>query len=731
MYCVGVQPFAVHSCDDHRAFRVTVAQLIATGACRPCEIVRAFGVPKRSVLRAAERFRDSGHEGFFVAKQGRRSGTVLTAAVLAQAQQLLDEGVERSAIATRLSVPSETLRKAVADGRLVIRPLPTVATDKSARSVEAAEAADGMGTACTRIAERVLASLGQLDGGAAVRFEPCRDVSFGGVLCAVPSLLNNGLLDRAKGALPPLRGYYTLSHVLMLVSFTALARLRTVEALGRKAPGEFGRLLGLDRCPGVRCLREKLDALSAGDGADKWAAQLSQDWMSKEPQAVGTLYVDGHVRVYHGELTKLPRKYVTRERLCLRGTTDYWVNDAHGRPFFVIERVVDAGLLEVLRTDIVPRLLRDIPNQPSAEELARHKYRCRFTLVFDREGYSPQFMTEMWQQHRIACITYHKYPAAPWPSEQFVEQTFPMPNGETLTMSLAEMGSQVGSAQSTIWVREIRKLTDGGHQVSLIGTNFEVEHTAMAADLFSRWCQENFFRYMKEHFALDLLAEHGTEPLPDTTRVINPAWRSLSNEKQSVQSKLVHRRARFAEFDLREDAQPQTNHEMRVDKKARLLEDIQCHEQLLAQLKAKMKETPHYLQMKDLPPSERFERLSRTRKRVLDTVHMIAYRAETAMVPLLMNDKVDSSQARSILQTLFLCDADIVPDPQHERLLVQVHRSAVPATDRHRQRLFEELNATETCYPGTSLRLVYEMVGEQNAENPQNQPNGATSSSGR
>ena len=39
MYCVGVQPFTAHAADDRRAFYMTVAQLIAVGACRPCEIV--------------------------------------------------------------------------------------------------------------------------------------------------------------------------------------------------------------------------------------------------------------------------------------------------------------------------------------------------------------------------------------------------------------------------------------------------------------------------------------------------------------------------------------------------------------------------------------------------------------------------------------------------------------------------------------------------------------------
>ena len=147
-------------------------------------------------------------------------------------------------------------------------------------------------------------------------------------------------------------------------------------------------------------------------------------------------------------------------------------------------RVVDAGLLEVLRTDIVPRLLRDVPAQPSEAELREHPHRCRFTLVFDREGYSPEFFGQMWRKHRIACITYHKHPGEPWPQEWFTQQTFSMPSGEPLTMSLAERGSRVGTPPHTLWLREVRKLTESGHQVSLIGTAFEVEHTALAAGLF-------------------------------------------------------------------------------------------------------------------------------------------------------------------------------------------------------------------------------------------------------
>jgi hypothetical protein len=245
--------------------------------------------------------------------------------------------------------------------------------------------------------------------GASTRFETCLDVPKGGVLCALPILLVNGLLSGVEHLLGKVKGYYTAVPVLLLLAFMALCRIRTAEKLRGHAPGEFGKLLGLDRIPEVRCLRNKMDDLSAGHSAERWAAHLSKQWMSSDPEAAGTLYIDGHVRVYNGRLTKLPRRYVSRQRLCLRATTDYWVNDATGRPFFVVEKEIDPGLLKTLREDIVPRLLNDIPDQPIDQQLVDNPLLCRFILVFDREGYSPGFFHEMWQKHRVACISYHKH----------------------------------------------------------------------------------------------------------------------------------------------------------------------------------------------------------------------------------------------------------------------------------------------------------------------------------
>ncbi len=99
-------------------------------------------------------------------------------------------------------------------------------------------------------------------------------------------------------------------------------------------------------------------------------------------------------------------------------------------------------------------------------------------------------------------------------------------------------------------MREIRRLTESGHQTSIISTAYEGEASVLAARMFSRWCQENFFRYMKQHFAIDLLCEHGTEDFPGTEQVINPAWRVLDRQRNALQNKLRYRRARFGQLTI-------------------------------------------------------------------------------------------------------------------------------------------------------------------------------------
>jgi hypothetical protein len=759
-YFLGVRPVFAHDEDDQRSFRMFTAQLVCQGACQQTDIVAVFGVAAISVKRGVKKFREEGIPAFYGPRRGR-GAAVLTPEVIRQAQEGLHRGQSRRQVADQLGLKPDTLRKAIQQGRLFEpchsrpaevapakpvevlpepaaspadcntpapggerRPAASVvgaavleiadpATDKSQRTVQDAAAADGLGMACTRVCDRVAASLGLLPGGAATQFEPCRDVKFGGVLCALPALAQCGLFRHLEACFTSLGGYYTTLQVMTLLGYMALCRIKTVEQLQYESPGELGKLLGLDRVPEVRCLRGKLTALSAGDAPQQWAALLSRDWMEADPELAGTLYVDGHVRLYHGEQTQLPRRYVARQKLCLRGTTDYWTNDALGQPFFVVQRPIDQGLLEVLRHDVVPRLLRDVPGQPTQQELDAAPLRHRFLLIFDREGYSPEFMRQMWQEHRIACITYHKYPKEQWPESEFAETRVTLPSGEAVSLKLAERGSWIGSKRDGLWVREVRKLTATSHQTSLISTAYSRTADRDAGALFSRWSQENFFRYAMQHYGIDLLAEYGTEKIPGTNRpLVNPARRTLDSRRRSLQSQLTQRRARYAALSLHPESDPEKLPEWERDK-GELVELIEQLEHTVEEVKQQQKETPKHLEWKDLPEAAKCEQLAPGRKRLLDTVKMIAYRAETAMVNIVRETLKRADDARSLVRDLFRREADLTPDPQSQELRVTVHSSSNPRSDRALDHLLKQLTAAEQPYPGTTFKLTYSLAGAQ------------------
>ena len=122
-----------------------------------------------------------------------------------------------------------------------------------------------MGKATTRSLERVAASMGQL-GSAPVRFEAAVDIPGGGVLLALPALLAAGLLRYTPGFYNLPNGYYGIESIFLLLAMMALARLTAIEQLRYSALGEWGNLLGLDRVPEVRCLRQKLEILNRQEG---------------------------------------------------------------------------------------------------------------------------------------------------------------------------------------------------------------------------------------------------------------------------------------------------------------------------------------------------------------------------------------------------------------------------------------------------------------------------------
>ncbi len=550
---------------------------------------------------------------------------------------------------------------------------------------------------------RLATSLGGLQA-VEPSFQHAQDVPYGGVLLALPALLACGLLSEVDEHFQLPKGYYSLQSIFLLLALMALARIKTIEDLRYCAPGEWGKLIGLDRIPEVRTLREKLKALSHDGLPEKWGASLCRKWMQSDTEASGVFYIDGHVRVYNGSQTKLPRHYVTREKLCLRATVEYWVNALGGEPFFFINKAVDPGLIQVLEHEIVPRLEEDAPKLVSQEALEADPLLHRFTLIFDREGYSPGLMERM-KAKKIACITYHKHPKDDWPADEFRPQTLQTVAGNQIEVYLAERGTRL---TKTLWVREIRRLRKNGHQTSILSTDYRSDYVIIGSKIGDRWCQENFFKYMRQHYNLDRLVDYSLESIPETTMVTNPAYRSLDGVVRRLAAKLSRALAEFGSMHLDGEIEPKEIEAYEL-KKASLLEAIQARELELETAKEQRKAIERHIPIGQLPEEERFKRLAIPRKHLIDTIKMVAYRAETAMANVLLDSTIRTDERRTFLRSIYQTEADILPDYNSKTLTIKLHHLANHSSDKSLEHLCEELNETKTLFPGTPLQLIYKV----------------------
>ena len=325
-------------------------------------------------------------------------------------------------------------------------------------------------------------------------------------------------------------------------------------------------------------------------------------------------------------------------------------------------------------------------------------------MVFDREGYSPDLF-EALQKRRIAVLSYHRYPGENWEAREFEPKVVTLANGESVQMNLAERGTQLPKG---LWIREVRKLTAGGEQISLVSTHGGLEAEALAAALFARWSQENFFRYMRQNYALDRLVEFGAEDISDTEVTVNPAWQVLNRDVRKQHEELQKARAQFAAASLTDPVSDAAITRFALAQ-GQQQETIEERQRRLEELKKQRKATPHHIPVKDLPEDVRFTRLLPERKHFIDTVKMISYRAETSMVGILRENMSRGDDARALLRQIYDTECDLIPDLQAGTLTVILHHLTQAAHDQVLRHLCDQLNETETIFPDTQLRLFFKV----------------------
>ena len=313
---------------------------------------------------------------------------------------------------------------------------------------------------------------------------------------------------------------------------------------------------------------------------------------------------------------------------------------------------------------------------------------------------------ELWEK-RIAILTYNKRLGEPWSVAEFTPQSVCLHSGLEVELKLGERATTLSNAMT---VREVRVLDEDGSQGSIITTNPRLDLTRVAAGIKARWSQENYLKYMRTHFGLDRIIEHGVIPLPDTTVVINPAWRRLAGEARRDRAVLTRLRAQFGAHGLPAQPTPEQTQAFEL-KGGELRQKIEAQEALLEGRLRQRKATPHKLTLKELPEAERFGQLCPESKHFIDTIKMIAYRAESAMAGEVRESLAREDDARALLRRIYTTAVNLRPDPVAKTLTVEIHRLGCALQDAVVAKLCTALNETETCYPTTEFRLIYRQVG--------------------
>jgi len=565
--------------------------------------------------------------------------------------------------------------------------------------------------AATRVEERVSCAFGLLPFNP-VRFECCHSIPNGGVLLLLPFLLECGLLSYRK-YYDSRHGYYTFDSLLITLSFFSLLRIKAVEQSKLHNPGEMGRLIGYDRIPEVKKLRGMIHELTFAGHCEDWGKSLATKWINEEEPEL--YYVDGHVQVYHGSLAELGKKHVSRQRLCLPGMTEFWVNAAEGFPFFFITAQVNEKMIEMLEDAIIPRLLELHPVNENRQRMMDTNPDCPlFTLVFDREAYSPALFGRLWKKHRIAVITYRKHVKDVWDESDFEAVNVNVRLGETV-MELHEKEITLEGHS----MREIRRLTVGGHQTSIITTNRLLSMVLIACYMFGRWVQENFFRYMSQEYAFDKIIQYAVDELDKTIMVVNREYSNIQYTIKKSREKLSRLKAGLYELQQsepneKEDEKSKDSYksEGRWFKKIlELTEKTKQIEQHINRLIARRKTIKYKIPVGEMPESTRYTKLHQESKYLMNIIKMICYRAETVLAnKLAPHFRRSEDEIRALVKAITNLSIDIMPDHENKQLNIMLYPMANQRSQMALSKIIEEVNATQTLYPGTNLMLKFKIT---------------------
>lgn len=700
LVCVGSVAFYTYDRSDRVQHLFCACQLVEAKLAKQCEIVRAFGVNERTLQRARRTVREQGIAGLVPRRTGPKGRRRGGGAVGRRIVKLWNNDVGRLDIAVRVGVCEGTVRNVLKEKGLYPRPAqPTLPFEQAADEPlpqdnhRAAKGDDPCEPATASVAtveatsipyasplNQVCTALGLIEE-APVEFTPARNVPVAGVLLGMALLSSTGLLEDARNVYGRLKNsWYGLRATIWTLFAMALLRIKRAEGLKAIDPAGLGMVMGLPRAPEVKTVRRKLTELAARSRAADLHRRLARRRVGKHQEALAYLYVDGHVRAYNGK-RKIGKAYVTSRNSVMPAETDYWVNLCNGQPLLVVHAHANDGLTGMMKSVV--------------EEVKSVLGDRRPMIVFDRGGWSKELF-RMLIDEGFDLLTYRKEPLSNWGDERFGERSSTI-DGHTVKYELAD-----GTFQKKDWprLRCIAVKRKDGRQTQILCSRFDIDPVELAYRMFGRWKQENWFKYMGEQFALDVLVDYRTEPDDPDRLVVNPAWRKLDKQVKVARAKLQQAEAAYGRVSL-SHASPR--------KRDRIASEAAAAGEVFECLRRQRRDTARKVPLGDVSDGDPIK-LTYERKLLTDTIKMCAYDVETQLFEMLdgvfcRNESEGRAVVREILQTPG--DLTLSPDQSTGALHIHLEQLSAPRYTEAMILLCDRINAMDLTLPETTHRLRF------------------------
>ena len=254
-------------------------------------------------------------------------------------------------------------------------------------------------------------------------------------------------------------------------------------------------------------------------------------------------------------------------------------------------------------------------------------------------------------------------------------------------------------------LRQVTRLMDNGHQTPILTSRRDLGAAQVAYRMFDRWRQENFFKYLREEYALDALVEYAAVPDDPTREVPNPLWAALDAQLRQAQAQVDRLQAEYGLEALANLEQQRRSMRGFTIAHGKLGGKIWSAWQRVLRLEKRRAGVPRRVPVQDVVEKP-VVKLAPERKHLTNLIKMVAYQAESDLLRLVApHYRRADQEGRTLIQSALASTADLQITKTELRVTLAAQSS--PHRTRAVAALCEELNQRNTSFPGSRLRLRY------------------------